>query len=113
MNLFLGQRAWMLQRASALVLLLFVALGGARLLFGAPLDYAQWRAIADSAYGAALIVVFFAALCLHAWIGVRDVVLDYVKPLAVRLPLLGAIAVILAAVLARVVLTLAAQFVGG
>ncbi len=113
MRLFLGQRAWVLQRASAVVLLLFVVLGGGRLLFGPPPSYEQWRAVTGSAHGAALIVVFFAALCVHAWIGVRDVVLDYVKPLAARLALLGAIAVILTAVLARVVLTLAAQFVGG
>lgn len=103
----------MLQRASALVLLLFVAVGGARLLLGAPLDYGQWRAVAGSAHGAALTVVLFAALCVHAWIGIRDVILDYVKPLAVRLPLLGAIAIVLTAVFARVVLTLAARFVGG
>lgn len=112
MRLFLGQRAWMLQRASALVLLLIVVLGGARLMLGAPLDYEQWRSVAGSARGAALIVVLFAALALHAWIGARDVVLDYVKPLGARFVVLGAIAAILTAVLARVVLTLAAHFVG-
>lgn len=27
---------------------------------------------------------FFAALLAHAWIGVRDVILDYVHPVAIR-----------------------------
>lgn len=113
MRLFLGQRAWVLQRLSALVLLLFVVLGGARLLLGPPLTYQHWRAIAASAHGAVLIVVFFAALCLHGWVGARDILLDYVHAPALRLALLAAVAVILIAVLARVVLTLAAQFAGG
>ncbi len=113
MRLFLGQRAWVLQRVSALVLLLFVVLGGARLLLGPPLTYQQWREVASSAHGAVLIVIFFAALCLHGWIGARDIMLDYVHATALRLALLAAIAVILTAVLTRVVLTLAAQFAGG
>ncbi len=113
MRLFSGQRAWLLQRASALVILAFVVLCGARLLLAAPPTYEQWRDLAASAHGAVLIVVLFAALCLHGWIGARDVALDYIKPPGGRLLVLGAVGVILVAVLVRVVLTLAAQFVGG
>jgi len=28
--------------------------------------------------------VFFAALLTHAWVGLRDVIMDYVHPVAVR-----------------------------
>lgn len=110
MRLFLGQRAWMLQRVTAVVLLLFVALCAAYLLVRPPLTFDGWRAIATSTHGAVLIVVFFTALALHAWVGIRDVVLDYVHPLTVRLPLLALIGVILLAVVIRVGLTVAAHF---
>ena len=40
--------------------------------------------------------VFGAALLAHAWVGLRDVILDYVRPAALRLSLLGLLALALA-----------------
>ncbi|MCK0509040.1 succinate dehydrogenase, hydrophobic membrane anchor protein [Aromatoleum anaerobium] len=110
MRLFLGQRAWMLQRATAVVLLIFLAAAAAMLLAGPPLSYERWHALATSPHGAVLIVVLFAALALHGWIGIRDIVLDYLHSPAVRLPLLGLIALVLIAIVIRVALTMAAHF---
>ena len=45
-------------------------------------------------------------LAVHGWVGARDIVLDYVQPRGLRLALLGAILLILAATLIRVVLVL-------
>jgi succinate dehydrogenase / fumarate reductase membrane anchor subunit len=53
---------------------------------------AGWRAWAATPAGAALLALLAAAILLHAWVGVRDVVLDYVHPLGLRLALLGAVA---------------------
>jgi succinate dehydrogenase / fumarate reductase, membrane anchor subunit len=92
MRLFAGQRAFVLQRLTALVLLAYVGGGALRLAFGAPVTLAQWRAWAARPAGAALIALLAAALLLHAWVGVRDVVLDYVHPLGLRLAVLGAAA---------------------
>lgn len=112
MRLFLGQRAWVLQRVTALAALILLALGAATLLVGPPLSYERWHAVATSPHGAVLIVVFVATLCLHGWIGVRDIVLDYVHAPAVRLPLLALFAVILFAIVIRVMLTMAAHVAG-
>lgn len=109
MKVFYGQRAWLLQRASALALLLILALGAALLLVGPPLTYERWHGLATSPHGAVIIVLFFAALSLHGWVGARDIVLDYVHSLPVRLSVLAIIAVILFAVVIRVALTMAAQ----
>lgn len=109
MKVFLGQRAWLLQRVSALTLLLLLALGSALLLLGPPLTYNGWRAQATSAHGAVIIVLFFAALSLHGWVGARDIVLDYVHSTAARLSVLAIVAAILFAVVTRVALTMAAQ----
>lgn len=113
MRLFHGQRAWVLQRLTALIVLLLLALTAATLLVGPPLNYERWQALATSAPGAVLIVIFFAALCGHAWVGVRDIVLDYIQPTALRLPLLALIALVLIAITIRVTLTMATHFTVG
>ncbi|MCC4115998.1 succinate dehydrogenase, hydrophobic membrane anchor protein [Aromatoleum toluclasticum] len=113
MRLFLGQRAWVLQRLTALVLLFLLALGAATLLIAPPFAYERWYALATSTHGAVLIVVFFATLALHGWIGVRDIALDYVHAPFLRLAVLTVVGVILFAIVIRVVLTMAAHFAGG
>jgi len=107
MRLFAGQSAWVLQRVSALVLLVLLVVGTVALFMAEP-GFAGWQALATSRHGAVLIVVGFAALCVHGWIGARDVVLDYVHSPKARLLLLGLIGTLLIGVLVRVVLTLAA-----
>ena len=32
-------------------------------------------------------MLFFAALLYHAWVGMRDILMDYVKPTGIRLAL--------------------------
>lgn len=108
-RLFLGQRAWVLQRVTAVALLILLTLGAAMLLVGPPLSYERWHALATSTQGAVLILLCFAALCLHGWVGVRDIILDYVHWPAARLAMLALIAMILLAVLIHVLLTMAAQ----
>ena len=40
-------------------------------------------------------MLFFAALLYHAWIGMRDIFMDYVKPMGLRLTLQFAVVVAL------------------
>jgi succinate dehydrogenase / fumarate reductase membrane anchor subunit len=89
MTLLSGQRAFVVQRLSALVLLAFVAAAGVRLAFGAPVTLAQWQAWAAQPLAAALLLLGAAALFAHAWVGIRDVVLDYVPRLPLRLGVLA------------------------
>jgi len=84
MRLLSGQRAFVLQRLSALVLLAGVAAATLRLAFGAPAGLAEFRAWAAQPLAAAVLLLLAGALFLHAWVGVRDVVLDYVHPLPLR-----------------------------
>ena len=83
-GLFSGLRAWTLQRITALVILAFLLVPLIRFATEPPYSFeacsAWWRAPAV----AAATLVFFGAVCLHAWVGARDVVLDYVHPLALR-----------------------------
>ena len=82
-----GLRTWLLQRLSALYIVVFLAM----LVFvwnGASITYEAWRSWVAHPLANVGLVLFFAALLLHAWIGVRDVILDYVKSVAARYVLL-------------------------
>src|SRR5690606_30619476 len=59
MRLFSGQRAWLVQRVSALLILLLLLVGGVLLLFGPALDHARWHALATGVHVAPLIVLLF------------------------------------------------------
>lgn len=107
MRLFDGQRAWVVQRISASLLLALIVFGVLALPFAAPLDFAGWRAFAGGVLGGPLIALLFGALCVHAWVGMRDIVLDYIQPRGLRLAVLSLIAVVLLGVLVRVLLSLA------
>ncbi len=92
-----GLRAWLLQRLSALVLLAYLVVALGVFAFDPPQGHAAWRALMQSPAAALVTLVAFAALALHAWVGARDVLLDYVHPLALRLALLVALAATLLA----------------
>ena len=51
------------------------------------LDHATWRAIFAHRGFQLATFLFMLALLWHAWVGVRNILMDYVKPVAVRLTL--------------------------
>ena len=65
------------------------------MIFRAPADYAAWRAWVAGPLVSLGLLLFFASLLLHAWVGIRDVVIDYVHPTAIRVSLLTAIGFVL------------------
>lgn len=85
-------RAWLVQRFTAVYMLGFSLFLLFHFAFDAPHSYQAWR---DWILGMPVLVataLFFVALLLHAWVGLRDVVLDYVKPLALRVGVLAVLA---------------------
>lgn len=83
-----GLKAWALQRISAIYIGLFVCYLLFVMLFAAPDGFAAWRAwFAHPVMGLATLVLV-VMLLMHAWVGIRDVFIDYVKPIAVRATLL-------------------------
>jgi succinate dehydrogenase / fumarate reductase membrane anchor subunit len=41
-------------------------------------------------------LLFFASLILHAWVGMRDILMDYIKPTGIRLGLEVGVILVLA-----------------
>jgi len=82
-----GTGSWLVQRATAVVLA--VALPGLTLCFLAawPSDFAAWQALLAPRWSQVLIMLTGVALALHAWVGMRDIFMDYVHPVRLRLAL--------------------------
>jgi len=90
-----GFRAWLIQRISAIYLAVYFIYLLVHFFISPPVEYVQWRSwLADPFIGISM-ALFFLALFMHAWIGVRDVVIDYVHPLILRLTVLTVIAILL------------------
>lgn len=102
-----GQRAWLLQRLSALLLLAAVLAALLFMLVGPRLDWQAWRGFVAHPLGAVCILALACALGTHAWVGVRDVLLDYVHHTALRLLLLALAAGVIIVTLLQILLIVA------
>jgi succinate dehydrogenase / fumarate reductase, membrane anchor subunit len=82
-----GWRDWLVQRATAVAMALYAILVLGLLLWFGGLDYAAWKATFGNEAFRISTFVFMVALYWHAWVGVRNILMDYVKPVAARLAL--------------------------
>lgn len=79
-----GMRRWLTQRLCALSMALYLLLLLLRLSLLAPADFTGWQAVFSPLWWRLLTLWFFLCLALHAWLGVRDVLRDYVPHLPSR-----------------------------
>ena len=90
-----GLKAWAIQRGTAIYIAIYAIYLILKLGFAAPDDHVAWRAwLGDPVVGVGMLV-FVAALLIHAWIGVRDVILDYVWHTGARVGVLALVALVL------------------
>ena len=83
-----GTRDWLAQRVTAVLMALFTLVVLAQVLFGrGPLDYDRWAGIFHPQWMKMLAFATFVGLAYHAWVGMRDVLMDYIKPVGLRLVL--------------------------
>lgn len=81
-----GLRDWILQRVTAVIMAVYtVAL--VLFLLAMPSSYEGWKAFFGQTWVQVLTQTTLIALFLHAWVGIRDLWMDYVKPVGVRLTL--------------------------
>lgn len=82
-----GLRDWLAQRVTAIVMALYTLLFLA-LVIGAPkLDFAAWRLLFAPPWLKLATLLFLLSLYFHAWVGVRNIVMDYIKSGSLRLAL--------------------------
>lgn len=79
-----GLKDWIVQRATAVIMLVYTA---ALLLFllAMPSGYEGWKLLFGQTWVKVLTQTTLLALFMHAWVGIRDLWMDYIKPVGVRL----------------------------
>ncbi len=87
-----GLRAWVFQRVTAIFLLLYFPYLILSLAFSPPASHAAWVAWLSQPLVGMGFLIFVGALLLHAWVGVRDAIIDYVHPITARVTALTLLA---------------------
>ena len=89
-----GLRDWLLQRLTAVYLACFLIYLMAHFYNQPHHDYRQWHDWITHPAMTVASAVFILAVLIHGWVGMRDVVLDYVHTLSLRLMVLSLIALL-------------------
>ncbi|WP_455375512.1 succinate dehydrogenase, hydrophobic membrane anchor protein [Kaarinaea lacus] len=92
-----GLGAWTLQRLSAVYMIIFSVYALAQYLTNESISYASWVAWVAHPFNNIAVGLLILSLLAHAWVGARDIILDYVKPFYFRMIKLGATAFLLVA----------------
>ncbi len=82
-----GLRDWLSQRVTAAVMAIFTLVVIVQVLLPGPMGYDKWAGIFSHQWMKVLTFVVIVSLLYHAWVGIRDVLMDYVKPVGTRLTL--------------------------
>jgi succinate dehydrogenase / fumarate reductase membrane anchor subunit len=77
-NKYPGMRIWLSQRLTALAMALYIVLLVVMLLIVQPVDFAAWYDFVSPIWFRVATLIFFMCLFMHAWLGVADVLKDYV-----------------------------------
>ncbi len=92
-----GLRDWFVQRITAVLMVAYTGLLIVLAVVYQPSGYEEFRVLFSSQWMRIASFLCFASLCWHAWVGVRNVLMDYVHVMAVRLTLqVGCIVALLA-----------------
>ena len=82
-----GLRDWLAQRITAVIMAIYSVIAVVVLISSKPIAYPVWRDLFAQGWMRVATLLFMASLAWHAWVGVRDILMDYVKPDGLRLAL--------------------------
>ncbi|MEO5698745.1 MAG: succinate dehydrogenase, hydrophobic membrane anchor protein [Burkholderiaceae bacterium] len=88
-----GLRDWLSQRVTAALMALFTLVLIVQVLMPGEMGYDKWAAIFSAQWMKVLTLVVVVSLLVHAWVGMRDILMDYVKSVGARLALQVAVIV--------------------
>jgi succinate dehydrogenase / fumarate reductase membrane anchor subunit len=94
-----GTRDWLAQRITAIIIALYSLIALALLFLGKPLTYPVLKELFTQGWMRVATLVFMVSLVWHAWVGARDILMDYIKPDGLRLTLQVVTILLLAAYL--------------
>ena len=81
-----GLRDWLSQRITAALMALFTLVVVAQVVFNkGTMGYHKWAGIFAAQWMKVLTFVVIIALLYHVWVGMRDIWMDYVQSVGLRL----------------------------
>jgi succinate dehydrogenase / fumarate reductase membrane anchor subunit len=92
-----GMRAWLLQRLSAVYMALWLAAAGLVWWWHGAWDYTAWINLLAHPFVNISLALLFISILIHAWVGIRDVLVDYVPRMSLRFVILIGMATYLVA----------------
>ena len=90
-----GFHAWLVQRVSAIYLAVYVVGLCIHFSINPVKDYQGWTDWASHPFASITLSLFFFSLLLHVWVGMRDVIIDYVHSTKIRISILALLAIVL------------------
>ena len=82
-----GTGSWLAQRITAVLIALYSLVALVVLFLGKPLTYPVLKDLFAQGWVRVATLIFMVSLAWHAWVGVRDILMDYIKPDGLRLTL--------------------------
>jgi succinate dehydrogenase / fumarate reductase membrane anchor subunit len=82
-----GLSGWLAQRITGAVMALYSVVLMVMFVTGQPITYGVWAELFENSWMRIGTLLFAASLGWHAWVGVRDIIMDYVKADGLRLAL--------------------------
>ncbi|MCF8151015.1 MAG: succinate dehydrogenase, hydrophobic membrane anchor protein [Burkholderiaceae bacterium] len=79
-----GLMDWLAQRVTGVLMAIYTVIIFAAMLGGATASREAWQAFMANGFIRFITFLFIISLCYHAWVGVRDIWMDYVNPAAMR-----------------------------
>ncbi|QWD09885.1 succinate dehydrogenase, hydrophobic membrane anchor protein [Polynucleobacter paneuropaeus] len=82
-----GLKEWIIQRITAIVMVVFTVVLLIDYCVTGGTGYAAWSDLFSKQFMKLLTLLALLSLFYHAWIGIRDIWMDYIKPVSIRLGL--------------------------
>jgi succinate dehydrogenase / fumarate reductase, membrane anchor subunit len=80
-----GMGDWLAQRFTAIAMAIYTVILMVAFFGGRNFSYDGWAGLYSHAWMKVATIVALVSLTYHAWVGMRDVWMDYVKPTGIRL----------------------------
>jgi succinate dehydrogenase / fumarate reductase membrane anchor subunit len=95
-----GLRDWLAQRITAVIMAAYTAVIFVVFMRSGPLTFQAWKSLFAQGWMRIATVLFAVSLAWHAWVGMRDILMDYIKATGLRLLMEVCVLIFLAAYVA-------------
>ncbi|MCM2307352.1 MAG: succinate dehydrogenase, hydrophobic membrane anchor protein [Sulfuritalea sp.] len=79
-----GLKDWLAQRVTGVVMAVYTLIVLAAAMGGATASREAWQAFMANGFIRFISFLFIVSLCYHAWVGIRDIWMDYLNSAALR-----------------------------